>query len=172
MQKPTKAAKRGRKNSHRLSCRRTASILMLASAFAVFSSPTEEARGNDPAVNNLSLTLSNRVETLGTSGRIPFGVDHRFHVLFSHRPDNFISLQPDMTTTPSRYLEAPRTSGKLLISGGLGKRILTLSAELYDSKTDSWFNNTLLATGRGARASAIPFQSRRMIVWVGLIVPF
>jgi hypothetical protein len=174
MNKPIKPRNNGKTVPHRLICWGSSCFLLVAFLFPISSLPAKAAGASDlnPS-GNVAITLDNRVEMLLFSGKVPFAENHRFNVLLSHRNHNFLSVDQEVTTTVSKHIETPLTTGKLLITGGLGKRILTLSAELYDSKTQCWLSSGCsLNTGRRARASAIPFNNKRMLVWVGLIVPF
>lgn len=147
-------------------------ILVLTFLFPFLSSLATGARANELTLtDNVAITLDKRIEMLCTSGNIPVAVKHQFNIFLSPGNSNFWSAGPDITTTFSKHTEMPRTSGKLIIAGGVGKRILTFSAQMYDSNTRSWLTNRNLAIGRGQSFSTSPFNGR-VLVWLGMIVPF
>ncbi len=143
---------------NRLICLAIAYSLVFTFLFPFSSSMAKGASTNDLTLtDNVTKTLDNRVKML--------------NIFLSPGATNIVSAIPVITTTFSRHTEMPRTSGKLIIAGGVGKRILTVSAEIYDSDTHSWLNKSSFAIGRGRSIPASPFNSR-VLVWAGIIVPF
>ncbi len=141
-----------------LICRAITFILAVAFLFPFSSSLATGAGANDLTLtDNVTINLDNRIEM--------------HNIFFSPDAINRLSANPGTTTTVSKHAETPRTSGKLMIAGGLGKRILTVSAEVYDADTRSWLAEGNFAIGRGRGFPTIPFSSR-VLVWAGIIVPF
>ncbi len=141
-----------------LICRAIAYLLVLAFLFPFWSSLATGASANDLTLtDNVTVNLDNRVEML--------------NIFLSPGASNIVSTNPSITTTVSKRTEMPRTSGKIMLAGGVGKRILAVSAEIYDSETNSWLTKGNFTIGRGRSMPASPFNSR-VLVWVGIIVPF
>ncbi len=148
----------------------TARIFVIAVLLPFWFSVAPGAWANDlTSTANAAITLDNRVEMLLISGKIPFVGKHPFKILISPGTGNILSSYAGVGTSGSKRAEIPRTSGKLAIAGGLGKRILTISAEMYDSETHTWLSKGNLAIGHGN--SVIPFNGR-VLVWMGIIMPF
>jgi hypothetical protein len=147
-------------------------MLALAFLFPFWSLLAPGARANDLAsTDNVLITLDNRIEMLFIRGNVPVAGKHQFNIFISPGADNILMAGTGIATAGSKRTEMPRTSGKLMIAGGVGKRIITISAEMYDSETHSWLTKGNLAIGRGQYFSSIPF-SGRVLVWAGIIVPF
>jgi hypothetical protein len=162
----------GKRVARGLICRGITHILVLAFLFPFWSPLAPGARANDlTSTDNVVITLFNRVEMLFISGEIPVAGKHQFNIFLSPEASDILSAGTRIATAGSKRTEMPRTSGKLMIAGGVGKRILTVSAEMYDSDTHSWLTKGNLAIGRGQHVLAIPFNGR-VLVWAGIIVPF
>ncbi len=155
-----------------LICRAIAYFLVLAFLFPFSSSLATGASANDLSLtDNVTITLDNFVEMLSARGKIPVADRYQFNIFLSPGASNIVSAIHGFTTTVSKRTEMLPTSGKLIIAGGVGKRILTISADIYDPDTQSWLTKGNFAIGRGRGFSASPFNSR-VLVWVGMIVPF
>ncbi len=118
---------------------------------------------------NAAITLDNRGKMLLISREIPIAGKHQLDIFISPGAADILAPGGGMPTAGFKRVEIPRTSGKIMLAGGVGKRILTVSAEMYDSDTHSWLTKRNFAIGRGG--SSIPFKGR-VLVWFGIIVPF
>lgn len=162
----------GKRVPNSLIYRGIACFLVLAFLFRLLPSLTTKASANDLTLtDNLTITLDNRIDIIHIGGKIPIARNYQFNLFLSPGASNILSASPSITTTVSKRTEMPQTSGKLMIVGVVGKRILTVSAEMYDSDSHSWLRNGNLALGRGQSFSAIPFNGK-VLAWAGMIVPF
>ena len=67
---------------------------------------------------------------------------------------------------PMRLLE-----GRILVAGWVVNRRISASAELYDPSTGNWLAAGAFSTTRDSRNAVFP-RGSRMLVWVGVIIPF
>jgi hypothetical protein len=150
--------------------------ITLGAAFALifsFSPPwVRQARASGPTTaDSVTITFENRMETFLPSGKGPVaGASDRYLNLL---PESSPLLPAVASRPPARpsHSETLRASGKVLVAGGVGKRGVVFSAELYEPATDTWLARSQLSTGRGQSSTALP-NNGRVLVWWGIVVPF
>ena len=130
---------------------------------------TREASAAPP--DGVTMIFENRMEAFLTSDRVPLGGTSNIalHVLPGDSP-----LAPAVvcrTPASRNHCETLRASGKVLVAGGVGKRGIVFSAELYEPATDTWLARSQVSTGRGQSSTALPNYGR-MLAWWGIVIPF
>jgi hypothetical protein len=147
-------------------CAALATLLLLSPPCA------RPARADEPAPpGNANLNLKNVVESSVINGTIPLSGGLKLNVLLLPGDDRRWATADRLPSSRFRHAETLRASGKVLIAGGMGKRGLTFSAEMYDLATDTWLAKSQISTGRGQSSTALP-NNGRILVWWGVIVPF
>ena len=148
----------------------TVHFFVTAFLFPFLLSLAMEAWANDlPSTVSAAITLDNRTEMLLLSGKIPLAENHQFDIFISPGAAITLAAGGGLSTAAFKQAGIQRTSGKIMLAGGIGKNILTVSAGIFDSDTHSWLTKHNVALGRGG--SSIPFNGR-VLVWFGIIVPF
>jgi hypothetical protein len=153
-------------------CRVTIHLGLLAIIFQFSSLWAHQAHANElAAADNVAFVLEKHITMRLLSGKIP---------IIGESPLNLFILPTDGNTRPETFnlnitgpdqCERPRSNGKVVVAGGVGKSLIAVSAELYDSATHSWLTRGILNTGRSQHSSVLPLNGR-VLVWVGMIVPF
>jgi len=131
-----------------------------------------QARASGPTTaESVTITFENHTETFLPSGKAP--VAGASNVYLYLLPESSSLLPAVASHPPARpsHRETLRASGKVLVAGGVGKRGVVFSAELYESATDTWLARRQLSTGRGQSSTALP-NNGSVLVWWGIVVPF
>jgi hypothetical protein len=153
-------------------CRVTIHLVLFAIIFQFSSLWANQAHANELAVtDNVAFVLEKRITMRLISGKIPIMGESPLDLFIlptdgNTRPETF-----NLTVVGPDHHERPRSNGKVVVAGGVGKSLIAVSAELYDSVTHSWLTRGVLNTGRSQHSSVLPLNGR-VLVWVGMVVPF
>lgn len=151
--------------------RKVSLCAVLASLVLFGPARSERAEANDPTIpGNATITLENLAAAALPPGALPRAEGSKLKV-FLMPAGNSWSDTEKLPPVRFRYKETLRASGKILIAGGMLKRGLTFSAEMYDATTDTWLAKSQVSTGRGQSSTALP-NNGRILLWWGVIVPF
>ncbi len=130
------------------------------------------AQPDDPILSGgVAMTLENRIETFIATGRAPMAGGANLNIFLLPVTNATWPAVGSRAVARDSHAEMLRASGKVLIAGGVGKRGLVFSAEMYDLATDTWLARSQVSTGRGQSSSALP-NNGRVLVWCGVIIPF
>ena len=143
-------------------------------AFLLLFSPfwAERAQANDYTYSGTAaMTLDTLGESFLARGTIPLAGESKLDLFLMPSAVNGWSAAVNLPPVRSSHAETLRASGNIKIAGGVGKRWLVVSAELYDNATDTWLTKSQISTARGQSSSSLPNISRA-IVWCGIVVPF
>lgn len=153
-------------------CRVTIHLVLLAIIFQFSSLWAHQAHANElAATDNVAFVLEKRITMRLISGKIPIMGESPLDLFIlptdgNTRPETF-----NLTVAGPDHHERPRSNGKVVVAGGVGKSLIAVSAELYDSVTHSWLTRGVIKTGRSQHSSVLPLNGR-VLVWVGMVVPF
>jgi hypothetical protein len=153
-------------------CRVTINLVLLAIISQFSSLWAHEAHAQELATtDNVAFVLEKRRPMRFTSGKIPIKGELHLNLFILPRDGNTWSETMNFTVAGPDHHERARSNGKVMVAGGLGKSLISVSAELYDSVTHTWLTRGVLNTGRWQHSSVLPLNGR-VLVWVGLVAPF
>ncbi len=133
---------------------------------------TKQAHANDLATDgNASIVLEKRIISPFSIGSIPLtGKSHLNLYIIPREERTWSNNFPLYVVAPDRR-QRLQSNGKVMVAGGVGKGIFAISAELYDSAMHSWLTKGTFNTGRWQHSSVLPLNGR-VILWLGIVVPF
>jgi hypothetical protein len=153
-------------------CRVTMHLALLAVIFQFSCIWTSQAHANDLAMaENVAIVLEKRIQKPFIISNIPIIGESHLNL--------YIIPREEMTWSNNFFLDVivpyrhqrMQSNGKVMVAGGVGKGIFAISAELYDSTMHSWLTKGTFNTGRWQHSSVLPLNGR-VLVWLGMVVPF
>ena len=152
-------------------CRVTIHLVLLAIIFQ-FSSWAHQAHANElTATDNMAFILEKTIPMRLISGKIPIMGESHLDLFILPRNGNTRPEIFNLTIAGPELHKRPRSNGKMMVAGGVGKSFIAVSAELYDPVTHSLLTRGVLNTGRWQHSSVLPLNGR-VLVWAGIVVPF
>ena len=153
-------------------CRVTIRLVLLAVIFQFISLWAYQTHANELATtDNEAFVFEQHIPMFLTSGKIPIMGESHLNLFILPRDGNTRPETFNLSVTSPDHQERRRSNGKVMVAGGVGKSLIAVSAELYDSVTHSLLTRGVLDTGRWQHSSVLPLNGR-VIVWVGMVVPF
>jgi len=153
-------------------CRLTIHLVLLAIIFQFSSFWAHQAHANQlAATDNVAFVLEKLIPMRLISGKIPIMGESHLNLFVLPRDSNTRPETFNLTVAGPDHHQRARSNGKVVVAGGVGKSVIAVSAELYDSVTHSLLTRGVLDTGRWQHSSVLPLNGR-VLVWVGMVVPF
>jgi hypothetical protein len=150
----------------------TLHLVLLAIIFQFISFWAHRAHANELATtDNLAFVFEKHIPMLLTSGKIPIMGESHLNLFILPRDGNTRPETLNLIVAAPDHHERLRSNGKVMVAGGVGKSLIAVSAELYDSVTHSLMTRGVVDTGRWQHSSVLPLNGR-VLVWVGMVVPF
>ena len=153
-------------------CRVTIHLVLLAVIFQFISLCAHQAHADELATtDNVAFVLEKHMPMLLTSGKIPIMGESHLNLFILPRDGNTRPETFNLIAAGPDHRKKLQSNGKVMVAGGVGKSFISVSAELYDSVTHSLLTRGVVNTGRWQHSSVLPLNGR-VLVWVGMVVPF